>query len=132
MFKTAHEQNINFDRAELEKIWSFGKDIEIEKDETRTRSMDASVGVGGIGAALGSLFDISGRIGSESATRNAVREKVQYHISDLLAGIKMLAESIEKATEKPWCVWWKTWTKPTSKLPAPFFTTTANRLLHQR
>ena len=101
MFKTAHEQNINFDRAELEKIWSFGKDIEIEKDETRTRSAEASISLGGIGAALGSLFDVSGRIGSESATRRAVREKVQYHISDLLAGIKMLAESIEKGTGNP-------------------------------
>ncbi|MEM6429787.1 MAG: hypothetical protein AAF708_11145 [Deinococcota bacterium] len=101
MLKNVLDETIDYDDEELEKIWSFGKDIEIEKDETRTRSMEGSVGLGKLGAALGSLFNISGRIGSETATRNAVREKVQYHISDLLAGIKMLAGSIEKATKKP-------------------------------
>lgn len=101
MFKIAYQQGLVFDREKLEHLWSFGKDIEIEKDQTRTRCMEASVGLGGIGAALSSLFDVSGRIGSESATRQAVREKVKYHISDLLAGINMLAASIEQATQKP-------------------------------
>jgi hypothetical protein len=101
MLKKVRDEGIDYNHAELEKIWSFGKDIEIEKDETRTRSAEASIGLGGIGAALGSLFDVSARIGSESATRRAVREKVQYHISDLLAGITILAKSVEESAKKP-------------------------------
>lgn len=97
LLKTAEDQKLRFNRKLLEKALAFGKEIEIEQEKTHTQSAEGSYGSDGV---LGLLLDIGFRIGSERATRRAVREKVQYHISDLLKGIALLSESITKATGK--------------------------------
>lgn len=93
-------ENIKLEKAtdtSLERLWSFGKEIEEQIEVGRTEGGEAEVGIGGI---LGSVLNIGAKISSESDTRQVMREKVQYRISDLLTGIDVLARDVESKVEK--------------------------------
>lgn len=84
--------------ATLERLWSFGKDIEQQIESGRTQGGEANIGIGGI---LGSVLNVGARISSEASTREAMRTKVTPRISDLFEGIDILARDVEQKTSKP-------------------------------
>ena len=82
---------------QLETLWSFGKDIEVQSESGSTRGGEAKAGVGG---ALATLMQLGVRIKSEHSTRDIMRQKVQHRVSDLLEGLDTLSREVEKLTQK--------------------------------
>ena len=81
----------------LETLWSFGREAEKQVEQSKSQGGEAGIGTGGV---FGSLLNVSAKIKSESGTRQILREKVEYRISDLLEGIDILARDVEKKTNK--------------------------------
>ena len=84
-------------RARLETLWSFGKDIDVQRERGSLRGGETSFGIGGV---LTQLMQLGVRIRSEHSTRETVRERVQHRVSDLLEGLDTLARDIETQTQK--------------------------------
>lgn len=86
----------------LERLWSFGREIERQIESSKTEGGEANVGLGGV---LGSVLNVGARISSESTTRKVMREKVTPRISDLFEGLDILARDVEgKVTKKVLCI----------------------------
>ena len=83
--------------TKLETLWSFGKDIDVQRETGLSRGGETNIGIGG---ALAALLQLSARLKSEHSTREAVREKVKHRVSDLLEGLDTLARDIESLTQK--------------------------------
>jgi hypothetical protein len=81
----------------LERLWSFGQEVEQETGKDKTREISGEVGVTG---ALASLLNLGLSFRREATTRQSLREKVRYRISDLLEGIDHLARDIEGQTKR--------------------------------
>ena len=99
--KEANADNLPLSKAtlaQLENLWSFGKDIDVQHESGATRGGEASAGVGG---GLAWLMQLGVRFKSEHSTRDIVRQRVEHRISDLLEGLDTLSRDIENLTEKP-------------------------------
>lgn len=77
----------------LETLWSFGKDIDVQRESGSSRGGETNVG-------FGALIQLTARLKSEHSTREIVREKVRHRVSDLLEGLDTLARDIEALTQK--------------------------------
>ena len=100
LVKKANAESLPLSKAtltQLEALWSFGKDIDIQHESGSTRGGEASAGTGG---ALIWLMQLSVRFKSEDSTRKTVRQRVQHRVSDLLEGLDTLSRDIEKLTGK--------------------------------
>lgn len=87
---TSEDSQIEVSEAVLENILKFTKDITREVEIT-------SKDEGGIGAELNFFVArLSGKLGTEVATREIVRERIQHRLSDLLDNIEFLYREIEK------------------------------------
>jgi len=98
MLDKANQQGVVIDVASLEVLWSFAK--EIEEETTTSTNVGGGAEVGVLGKVLSPLLDLKLKFGAEHTTRQTVREKVQYQVSDLLRGIEVLADDILKHTQK--------------------------------
>lgn len=83
--------------TQLETLWSFGKDIDVEREKGSLRGGEANVGIGG---ALTELLRLGVRYKSEHSTREVTRERVRHRISDLLESLDTLSRDIETQTQK--------------------------------
>ena len=81
----------------LERLWSFGQDIEKQTETGVTRGGEAELG---LGEAVSTLMRLGVRIKTEYVTRQALREKVRPRISDLLEGLDILAQDVNDKTGK--------------------------------
>ncbi len=83
--------------AQLETLWSFGKEAEVQSESGSSRSGEVSVGAGGV---LATFAQLGVKMKSEHSTRDIMRQKVQHRVSELLEGLDTLAREIEKLTQK--------------------------------
>ena len=100
MTEKVQAENIKLEKATeatLERVWSFGREIEQQLESGRTEGSEANIGVGGV---LSSLLNVGARISSEASTREITRTKVTPRISDLFEGIDTLARDVEQKTGK--------------------------------
>ncbi len=84
-------------RSALESLWSFGLGIEKQTETGTTKGWQAELG---LGEAVSTLLRLGVRIKSEHVTRQALREKVRYRVSDLLKGLDILAQDVFDETGK--------------------------------
>ena len=76
----------------LNHIRDFGKDItqDVEIGDTERAEMGAELNL--------LVAKLSGKLGTEDATREIVREKVSHRVSDLLESVDLLSQEVHKST----------------------------------